>query len=139
MIGLNASPPPEDKYESVRFLLDLARAVADPKALDERLKKLIAQETTANAATDTAQKETERLRVLKEATLTEINDAQQKHAARIASEAAAHADACKRRSDQLDQREQKVSEAEKRTTAAKAEAEKLLAEQKRRLRALEGA
>ena len=92
--------PPDDPYAPLRVFADMAKAFADPIAFQERMQKLIEQETSAKAASEQARLDTAAAHKLRDEVAKEIAEKRQQfefetrlaadeHRKKIATEVAA--------------------------------------------------
>jgi len=130
--------PPDDPYGPLRVFADMAKAFADPKAFEQRMSKLIAAETSANAAVDKAAKDTAAAVKLKHDTLAELAAAREAHEEAIGRERAEHESAMASERASIEALKASAVEHDRAASAARAEAERGKAEAQRRLRAMEG-
>jgi len=130
--------PPEDPYGPLRVFADMAKAFADPKAFEQRMSKLIAAESSANAAIAQAAKDTAAAQKLRADVNAELAAAREKHNAALEAERAEHEAAMDRERAKLAELTQSAAEHDRAASSARAEAERGKAEVQRRLRAMEG-
>jgi len=130
--------PPDDPYGPLRVFADMAKAFADPKKFQERMEKLIAAETSANAAIAQAAKDTAAAQKLRADVNVEIAASRERHNAALEAERTEHEAAMARERGEVAALKASAAEHDRMASAARAEAERGKAEVQRRLRAMEG-
>ncbi len=138
MLNLSPSRPPNDPYAPLRVFADMAKAFADPAAFQERMEKLIAQETAANAASKQAHENTAAAANLKETTAAELAEQRRQHDNQISQELAEHRRSMIAEREQIAAEKNATLELKDRAAKDAAQAAAALAEYQRRLRAMEG-
>jgi len=130
--------PPNDPYAPLRVFADMAKAFADPAAFQSRMEKLIAAESSANAAIAKAAKDTAAAQKLRVDVNAELAAAREKHNAALEAERTEHEAAMERERGEVAALKASAVEHDRAASAARAEAERGKAEAQRRLRAMEG-
>ncbi len=135
----NTGLPPDDPFAAVRVFADMAKAFADPAKFQERMEKLIEQETAAKAAIEQAQRDTAAALKLRGEVAKEIAEKRRQfeYEARLAADEHREKIAAEVAAVEIDRKAAADLKAKAEADTARAVADR--SEAARRLRAMEGA